>query len=77
VTERARKVLEQAESLSVDERAEIAAELFATVPADIASELHPEWVAELEQRATRAWGAPGGGEPWDEIERRLLARIPD
>lgn len=76
VTEQSRKLLEAARALSVEERADLAAELLASLPADVADALHPEWVVELERRARRAWADPDGGEPWDAVERRLLARIP-
>jgi len=75
VTDRARKVLEDAKALSVEERADLAAELLATLPPHAAEELHPEWAAELTRRARRAWADPEGGEPWEEVEQRLLARI--
>jgi putative addiction module component (TIGR02574 family) len=75
MTDRARKLLEDAKALSVDERADLAAELLATLPAHAAEELHPEWLIEIERRARRASADPDGGEPWDAVERRLLARI--
>jgi putative addiction module component (TIGR02574 family) len=66
VTDRARKVLEDAKALSVEERADLAAELLATLPPHAAEELHPEWAAELTRRARCAWADPEGGEPWEE-----------
>ncbi len=57
--------------LSAEERADLAAELLATLPSD---ELHPEWAAEIERRARRAWEDPDAGEPWDAVEKRLLSR---
>jgi putative addiction module component (TIGR02574 family) len=75
VTDRARKLLEDAKALSVEERADLAAELLASLPPRASEALHPEWVGEIERRARRAQADPDGGEPWDEVERRLLARI--
>jgi putative addiction module component (TIGR02574 family) len=74
VTDRARRLLEDAKTLSAEERADLAAELLATLPSHTAEQLHPEWLVELERRARRAWADPDGGEPWDAVEQRLLAR---
>jgi putative addiction module component (TIGR02574 family) len=75
VTDRARKLLEDAKALSTEERAELAAELLASLPPNTAEELHPEWVVEIERRARRAWADPDGGEPWGEVEQRLFSRL--
>jgi len=75
VTDRARKLLEEAQTLSVEERTDLAAKLLASLPSDAAEELHPEWTAEIERRARAAWADPEGGEPWDVVEQRLLARF--
>ena len=76
MTNRARKILEDALELSAEERSALAAELLATLPPDSAEELHPEWLAEIERRARRAIADPDGGESWEDVERRLIARIP-
>jgi putative addiction module component (TIGR02574 family) len=69
MTERARKLLQDAMSLSEDERLDLAEQLMSSLPAD------SEWMAELERRARRALADPAGGEAWDVVERRLAARI--
>lgn len=69
MTDRARRVLEDALSLSDDERLDLAEQLLSSLPADA------EWLAELERRARRALADPGGGEAWDVVERRLAARV--
>ena len=76
VTDRAKKLLQDALDLSDDERADLAAELLATLPPSTADELHPEWIGEIERRARRALADPEGGEPWDIVEERLLSRTP-
>jgi putative addiction module component (TIGR02574 family) len=73
VTDRARKVLADAMALSPEERATLATELLDSLPND---GLHPEWSAEIERRARRAWQDPDGGEPWDAAEERLRSRLP-
>jgi len=69
VTDLARKLLQDALTLSEDERLDLAEQLMSSLPAD------PEWMAELERRARRALADPGGGEAWDVVERRLAARV--
>jgi putative addiction module component (TIGR02574 family) len=69
MTDRARKLLEDAMALSEDERLDLAEQLLTSLPADA------EWVAELERRARRALSDPNGGEAWDVVERRLAARV--
>lgn len=69
MTGRADKVLEDALSLSEDERLDLAERLLSSLPSD------PEWLAELERRARRALADPSGGEAWDVVERRLDARF--
>ena len=69
MTDRARKLLQDALTLSEDERLDLAEQLMSSLPAD------SEWMAELERRARRALSDPGGGEAWDVVERRLAARV--
>jgi len=69
MTDRARKLLEDAMALSEDERLDLAEQLLTSLPADA------EWVAELERRARRALADPKGGEAWDVVERRLALRV--
>ena len=68
MTDRARKLLEDAMSLSDDERLDLA-DLLSSLPADV------ERLSELERRARRALADPSGGEAWDVVERRLAARV--
>ena len=68
MTNRARQLLEDALTLSDDERLEVAEQLMSSLPADA------EWLAELERRARRALADPNGGEAWDVVQRRLAAR---
>jgi putative addiction module component (TIGR02574 family) len=69
MTGRARRLLEDAMTLSDDERLDLAEQLLSSLPADA------EWLAELERRARRALADPDGGEAWDVVERRLAPRI--
>ena len=70
MNDRAHKVLEDALTLSDDERLDLADQLLlSSLPPDT------EWLAELERRARRAFADPNGGEAWDVVERRLAARV--
>jgi len=69
MTGRARKLLDDAMTLSDDERLELAEQLLSSLPADT------EWLDELERRARRALADPAGGEAWDIVERRLAAGL--
>ena len=69
MAERARKILEDAMTLSEDERLDLAEQLLSSLPPDA------EWIAELERRARRALADPQGGEAWDVVKRRLAARV--
>ncbi len=73
------RVLGEALKLGADERAQLAAELLATLEPDIPSQqrTEAEWIQEIERRARAAMrGSPGL--PWTEaraqIERRLSSR---
>ena len=69
MTGRARKVLEEALSLSEDERLDLAERLLSSLPVD------PGWFAELERRARRALADPSRGEAWEVVERWFDARL--
>jgi putative addiction module component (TIGR02574 family) len=69
MTDRARKLLEDALALSDDERFALAEQLLSSLPADAES------LAELERRARRALADPHGGEAWDVVKRRMTARV--
>jgi putative addiction module component (TIGR02574 family) len=67
------RVRDEALSLSEDERAELAADLLASLaPPDPRSE--QAWIAEIERRA-RAALAGEPGVPWDEARRQIEERL--
>ena len=69
MTDRARKLLEDALTLTDDERFDLAEQLMSSLPAD------EEALAELERRARRALAEPQGGEAWDVVKQRLASRV--
>jgi putative addiction module component (TIGR02574 family) len=69
MTDRARKLLEDAMTLSDDERLDLADQLLSSLPSDA------EWFAELERRARRALADPAGGIEWEVVKQRLASRV--
>lgn len=73
------RVLREARKLAADERAQVVAELLATLEPDVPSQqrTEAEWIQEVERRARAAIaGAPAlsWAEVRAEIERRLSTR---
>ena len=72
----AEKVLGEARKLTSEERAEIVAELLATLEPDVPSERRSEseWLLEIERRA-RAAMAGGPSVSWPEARAEVLRRL--
>ena len=75
---RAQELLREALALPLDERAEVAAELLASLD-DAASErpadVEAAWATEIERRARRALADESAGTPWDDVRRRAEAEL--
>ena len=70
----ARTLRTEALELTADDRAELAAELLASLddPAsDSQEEVDRLWAAEIERRSNRILSGESSGEPWDEARRRI------
>jgi len=70
-------VLEEARRLSPDQRAQLVAELLATLEPDVPSQqrTEKEWIAELERRA-RAASAGSVGVSWTAARAQIRNRLP-
>lgn len=76
VTSNAAAVLRDALALSVDERADIAAELLASLdPGEDPEAAGGLWAAELERRARRAISEGYPGEDWTTLRQRLADEL--
>jgi putative addiction module component (TIGR02574 family) len=78
VTDRARKLMEEALGLSLAERAEMAAELIASLPSEPEVDEEspdPEWSAEIERRARAAMADADGGIPWEDVRAEILTEL--
>jgi len=73
-SESARRILEAALELPEAERANVAAELMASLPSN---ELDGDqaWLTELERRAEAFRRGEIEGTPWDQVERRIRAEL--
>lgn len=75
MTDRARKLLDEVLALPEAERADLAAEILASLPGDPADAADPAWIAELTRRARAAHDDPDGGVPWETVRAELLGEL--
>ncbi len=78
MTNRAQELLRQALTLPADERADVAAELLASLdepgPADAAA-VEAAWAREIKRRARRVMAGESLGEPWEDVRARVAQRL--
>ena len=73
MTSRAQELLREALLLPIDERADVAAELLASlddVGSDDVASVDAAWAAEIERRARRVMAGESAGIPWEDVRRR-------
>lgn len=72
-----KQLLHEALKLSVDDRAELTAELLASLDeADDSEDVEAAWAAEIERRARRVLAEETSGTPWEEVRARLGRDFP-
>lgn len=71
MNEPAKKILEQALGLSIPQRAEVAAELLASLDGEPEPDAEAAWAAEIERRIQRIRSGQAKGRPWAEVRERL------
>ncbi len=78
MAQRAQELLREALALPPEERADVAAELLASLdeaePAD-AADVEAAWAAEIERRARRVLAGESAGIPWEEVRRRAESAL--
>lgn len=78
MTGRTRELLDEALTLVPGERADVAAELLASLGESPAAD-HPEtreaWAAEIERRARQVLSGQSSGEPWQAVRSRVARRL--
>lgn len=78
MSSRAQEVLREALTLSVEERADVAAELLASLddaPPDDPAEVEAAWAREIARRARRVMSGESAGEPWEDVRARVIRRL--
>ena len=71
-------LLREAMSLPIKERADLAAELLASLDdatAEDPAEVEAAWASEIERRARRVMMGETAGIPWDDVRRRAEAEL--
>ena len=78
MTSRAQALLREALTLPTSERADVAAELLASLedaPPENPAEVEAAWAREIERRARRVMSSESAGEPWEDVRARVLQRL--
>ncbi len=77
MTETGNTVLREALALSRTERAQVAADLIASLdqPLDETSTVDAAWAEEVERRARQVLADPAAGEAWEDVRGRLADRL--
>ena len=78
MSSRAQEVLREALALPVAERADVAAELLASLDdaeTENPAEVEAAWAAEIERRARRVMAGESAGVPWEDVRRRAEAEL--
>jgi len=71
VTKATAKLLKSALELELDQRAELAAELLASLDGAPDQDAEAAWAVEIERRAARARSGEDPGRPWAEVRDRI------
>lgn len=80
VTSRAQELLREALSLPTPERADIAAELLASLDESEGQDpaaVEAAWAREIARRARRVMSGDSAGEPWEDVRARVVRRLPE
>ena len=78
MTSRAQELPREALTLPIAERADVAAELLASLDAaeaDNAAEVEAAWAAEIERRARRVIAGESAGIPSEDVRQRAEAEL--
>ena len=78
MTSRAQALLREVLTLPTAERADVAAELLASLddaPPDSPAEVEAAWAQEIERRARRVMSGESAGEAWEDVRARVVNRL--
>jgi putative addiction module component (TIGR02574 family) len=74
MSERARKLLQDAMELPLLERAELVADLLASLDGEPDEDVEAAWAAEVERRAREAIADPDDDVSWETVRAELHAK---
>ena len=75
---RVQQLLREALALPLDQRADVAAELLASLDEAAGEDpaaVEAAWATEIERRARRVMAGESTGVPWDDVRRRAEAEL--
>ena len=78
MSDRAQTLLREALTLSLDERADVAAELLASLDEEAIEDpaaVQAAWATEIERRARRVLTGESVGEPWEDVRERIIQSL--
>ena len=78
MTSRAQALLREALTLPAEERADVAAELLASLdeaPPEDPAEVEATWAREIERRARPVMSGESTGEPWEDVRARVMQKL--
>ncbi|MEO8682196.1 MAG: addiction module protein [Vicinamibacterales bacterium] len=78
MTQRAKAILGEALALPAEDRADVAAELLASLEessTEDAAAVRAAWATEIERRARRVLAGESAGELWDSVRERTARRL--
>ncbi|MCB9465732.1 MAG: addiction module protein [Candidatus Eisenbacteria bacterium] len=74
MNEAARHIIDEALKLKLAERAEVAAELLASLDGEPEADIEEAWAEEIERRIERIRSGMAKGRPWSEVRDDLERR---
>jgi putative addiction module component (TIGR02574 family) len=80
MTQRAKDLLNDALGLPAEDRADVAAELLASLepePKENQAQVEAAWAAEIERRARRVLSGASAGEAWESVRERTARKLSD
>jgi putative addiction module component (TIGR02574 family) len=80
MSDRAQTLLREALTLSPEDRADVAAELLASLDEPLTEDpaaVQAAWAAEIERRARGVLSGKSVGEPWEDVRNRIVQGLKD
>ncbi len=75
VSERVKELLRSALQLTLEERANLAFELIASIDVELAEDAKRAWAAEIERRASPVIAGESTGADWETVRARILSAL--